>query len=356
MIIYNPNPKLPFMKREYTALKTAINNSDKKEILKLINKGLNINAFEIHESRSEVGERRYNLSAKVREQNEMYNEYLKSMGEEPIALASDDSDFTDEDNTVELVMTPLCYAVLQENFEIAKFLLDMKADINIKSREQQQTILMIANDEYLKSEEIYQLLISRGVDVNAVDQYGENILHSSLMCSNYKIVKLFIEAGVDVNSRDKEGLTVLMKAANGCDYRIIKHLVKAGADVNARDKNEETALIMASKEYEFQRIKALIEGGSDVNAMCKQGKTPLEYAFEQRRNLTIIKLILKHGGVVRQGIGNLYNTAKIEGNVDVVENIDNARKYIDESTYKKKLKHKIDDVHPSRMIKQIMAF
>jgi ankyrin repeat protein len=80
--------------------------------------------------------------------------------------------------------------------------------------------------------------LNGGLDVNAQDNGGYTPLHwvADMGLANgerEEITDLLIASGGDVQARLKDGTTVLMKACSAGNGDIVRRLVMAGADVNA---------------------------------------------------------------------------------------------------------------------------
>ena len=73
-------------------------------------------------------------------------------------------------------------------------------------------------------------LISTGVDVNVVDEFGKSPLHYSL---NPQVAKVLISAGADVNFKDKHGKTPLDYAPNAKICEVLE--AKGAVRTRARD-------------------------------------------------------------------------------------------------------------------------
>jgi Ankyrin repeats (3 copies)/Ankyrin repeats (many copies) len=91
-------------------------------------------------------------------------------------------------------------------------------------------------------EDLADLLISSGANVEALNEHDERPLHAAAAYGRPAVVKLLLAGGADVNARGPAGKTPLHAAAFGVgvptdvDERtdVAKLLLAAGADVNAR--------------------------------------------------------------------------------------------------------------------------
>ena len=80
--------------------------------------------------------------------------------------------------------------------------------------------------------------------------------------TQFEILRLFISKGADVNIVDDEKYTLLMGAAGNDDLETVKMLLDAGANPNARDEDGETAIDKTDSE-EIKRL--LISYGAKIN-------------------------------------------------------------------------------------------
>lgn len=155
-----------------------------------------------------------------------------------------------------------------------------------------QTLLMLVQDK-----ENVKKLIDLGVDINAVDQYGNN----ALAYANSKTAPILIEAGCNVNNENNLGKTPLMCHANDSTDDVLKQLIEAGANINTTDKNGNNALFYS---HNAVSMKYLIEAGAEVNISNFQGMTPLHFAVTM--NLDCTKELIEHGADI--------NAKDIQGN------------------------------------------
>ncbi|MHC1780083.1 MAG: ankyrin repeat domain-containing protein [Bacteroidales bacterium] len=194
----------------------------------------------------------------------------------------------------EIIRNSLHYAVLTDQVEMAKYLLDEGALVEGSDQDGNFTPLM--ETSHLP---MVQLLIARGANVNAKNKFNYTPLHKAV--SNFmvakpkekdceKIMNILIEKGADINAQDGNGNTPLMYAVQRITPA--KILVAKGADVNIQNKNGETALMFAVKGGLIKAIlgmipvvggsvdavNLLVSKGADLNIADKWGKTALMHA------------------------------------------------------------------------------
>jgi ankyrin repeat protein len=191
-------------------------------------------------------------------------------------------------------------------------------------------------------EEIVDLLISNGADVNAKNKYGSTPLDwatkykqaemvailrkhggkngtiiSAARYGSIQGVQEFLANGADVNVYQNDyGGTPLHMAVIFCHKEIVKLLLVAGADVNAKDKDGWTPLHIAVGRprselqelllpHELHRLdfrgiaKMLIVNGADVNAKNVDEETPLDLAISNDHTETA-NLLREHSGKTGQ--------------------------------------------------------
>ena len=121
-------------------------------------------------------------------------------------------------------------------------------------------------------EDLADLLIAAGANVEARNELDERPLHASATYGHPTVAKLLLARGADVNARGQGGKTPLHAAACG---------VGQPSDVEAR----------------IEVAKLLLAAGADVNAREPgSGFMPLRCATSwESRNKTMADLLLSHG-------------------------------------------------------------
>ena len=142
----------------------------------------------------------------------------------------------------------------------------------------------------LRSDEMFDLLLSLGADIHATNGLGRPPIFLAQHDSNL-LLKL-LKKGAHVNARDGFGMSMLHYTATDSRRRAVSELLlQHGIDINGKSKHGMTPLHVASDP---QIIKRLLENGADINAMDWRGRTPL---FSARLNLA--KLLVAAGAKTR---------------------------------------------------------
>ena len=185
--------------------------------------------------------------------------------------------------------TPLGTAIVQENLEIVKMLIEKGADANMTyevETEDGKIFQMSPLIEALEMEnsDIVLFLILQGcANLNVKNSKGASPLHISVYNSMEDIVEKLLESEVSVNAKDDEGATPLIIAAQEGDRNILKTLLENNAQIDEQDLSGSTALMVAVKRYLFEDeseetrecVEMLLEWNADVNATDNENNNVL---------------------------------------------------------------------------------
>lgn len=176
-----------------------------------------------------------------------------------------------------------------------------KAIMQIKSTETGRSPLIEAI--VFKKEEMAKQLIEMGADVNVRDSSfsGRTALHAAVSNGEYEVAELLLEHGADVNARDNGNQDTPLMVAPFAAIGMAELLIEHGADVNARNKFGGTALSAAAgfesmymKNGYLELVKLLLENGAEVNVKDNFGRTPLKIAKEKGYD-KIVELLRQYG-------------------------------------------------------------
>jgi len=140
--------------------------------------------------------------------------------------------------------------------------------------------------------EIVELLIAKGADVKAQNNYLETPLHSAAASGSAAVVELLIAADANLTAVTFMGDTPLHIAANNARLEVAGLLIDKGANINAANQDGWTPLHTAVNNGNKDVAELLIARGADLNAKDNNGRTPLDYAGARSN---IADLLRKHG-------------------------------------------------------------
>jgi ankyrin repeat protein len=199
---------------------------------------------------------------------------------------------------------PLLRAVERGQLKVVTFLLDHKANIEVRDkriREQRaagNTPLLVAAKQGNK--EMVELLLNRGADINAGasrinpgDPHGagNTALHCAAELGYKNIAEVLLAHGANVNARDVDQFTPLHFAAQK-GFRAVGELLLAhGADPNLKDDPGETPLHLAVEANSQPMVELLLANKADVNCKTAKGSAPLHFAASEG-HVEIAKLLL----------------------------------------------------------------
>ncbi|KAL8905365.1 MAG: hypothetical protein Q9171_006695 [Xanthocarpia ochracea] len=143
-------------------------------------------------------------------------------------------------------------------------------------------------------------LLSKGVDINTLDQSGATALHIAAKQSHLSTVELLLKHGADVKGKAECGWTALHSAAFALGGafevvgKIVQLLLDHGADIDAETDLGSTPLALASMKGEKEVISVLLAKGANIEAKNGTGDTPLALASVQR-NMATVGVLVENG-------------------------------------------------------------
>ena len=173
----------------------------------------------------------------------------------------------------------LGWAAQNGNAEVVSALLKLGANPNIADDGVGHTPLMRAIDTQFV--DIAKALLDGKADPNAKNLDGESCLMMAMHSGKVELVKLLIDAGADVNAASPDGNTAALIAAQDGSptaLEMIKILGDAKANFNISNASY-TPLVYATEQGNLELVKALISAGADVNGKTQLNATPLQSAI-----------------------------------------------------------------------------
>lgn len=215
-------------------------------------------------------------------------------------------------------MTPLLFAIKSGNPDVPKTIFSAGGDVDYITPDGTSAVQLAM---YQKQFAFAAQLIQRGVDMDAFDRNGQQLLHAAILDHRPELVKLLLNKGANPNTPTGTSKVVwryevnftsrpyvkyprspLLLAAAASDVDMMQALVAAGADPGYRAEDG-TNVLLAASQSNYQTMALALKLAPDVNVTNKSGKTPLHVlmGYSSDPNLTntemtkMFKLLADHG-------------------------------------------------------------
>ncbi|KAK6169528.1 hypothetical protein SNE40_020567 [Patella caerulea] len=211
----------------------------------------------------------------------------------------------------------LCRAINRECYESASLLIEQGIDVNTVN-ENGDNPLVLASEK--GKSELVKLLTIKDCDINHQNLRGETALHKAIKDSrNYsycedkkEIIKiLLLQNRLNVNLTDVDGQTALFMAVINGERSITEDLLKAGADVNHCDNTGKTPLMMAVNEKDTVMANILLKAGADLKPRDRFGRNAIYLAALFNVSLDL-DVLLKYSNV-RSEAKSIVNATDKDG-------------------------------------------
>lgn len=173
-------------------------------------------------------------------------------------------------------------------------------------------------------EELVQLLLNRGPDVEHRDKKGFTSLMLAATAGHAKIVEILLNNHAELEAQSERTKdTALSLACSSGRYEVVEILLARGANKEHRNVSDYTPLSLAASGGYVPIIKLLLTHGAEINSRTgsKLGISPLMLAAMNGHTQTV-KLLLDMGSDINAQIETNRNTALtlacFQGRVDVV--------------------------------------
>ncbi|KAK7142671.1 hypothetical protein R3I94_012125 [Phoxinus phoxinus] len=160
----------------------------------------------------------------------------------------------------EKIYTNINYCVKTGDLDSLSLAFTQQVPVDIKDQFFKTPLMTACN---CGNYQVAKFLISLRADVNAVDQFNWTPLHHACHAGHVDIIKMLVQSRAVVDAVAMNGATPLMRAIESCRFSCVEYLIKAGAKVMAENKRGQNCLDIAIK-YGDARIIALVIAKSNI--------------------------------------------------------------------------------------------
>ena len=229
----------------WSALSYAVNNGDIEIAKLLLENKVKIKDELLIAIKSPIVESRINIM-KLLIDNKANINYTDENGFNPLNIAIETGNMeltkfliTNGANVNSLMqdgVSLIGYAIAQNNMDLLQILIENGANVNNTNGDSwANTPLQMASR--LGLDNVVRILLTRNVDINAVDINGNTALHTAALNSQLSAVKLLLEKNPSLNIQNKVGNTALHLAVISGNIDIVGELVLKGANTRIRNND-----------------------------------------------------------------------------------------------------------------------
>ncbi|MFF2175717.1 ankyrin repeat domain-containing protein [Lysinibacillus sp. NPDC058147] len=248
------------------SISEAIRLPNKKLAISLMNKGM---------GNIKVGKEKDTL-AHVAVNNEQY-EILKELHKFGVDMNVKD----------EMGNTVLLYAMKTGNREMIEYLIN-ETKVGLQDVDNEgNNIVQVALLQQLNNTALIKELLNQDIDLKRVNIDGKNTYETAILTQNKEAVQIFIDKGLDLNKVDQFGNNAIHVLLNHKkdNLTFLAGLIKKGTDVNGFNGQGQTPLYLAIINGDKKVVEELIKNKADIKTVNSNGDSAQEVAGKYNKSL-----------------------------------------------------------------------
>ena len=191
--------------------------------------------------------------------------------------------------------TALAFAAYKGNLRMAEVLLKAGSDPNQANHSGELPIMSAVQNGYV---DLVKLLLAKGARTDFRDNQQRTLAHIIPTASADQIYHLLVEKGMPLNEFDILGNTPLHNAIGAGHMEAASSLIKLNAPLDARSQRTgSTPLSIAAEYNRTEAARLLLARGVNIELPNNQGATPLYYAAS-KGHVGLAQLLLDGGAKV----------------------------------------------------------
>ena len=197
--------------------------------------------------------------------------------------------------------SPLSNAIQQNHDKIAQYLIEQGADVHWQA-ENKRSLLFYVDDP-----EMAQLLIDKGIDINARDQWQNVAMHMQALYGRTEVVKALIQNKANPNSLNESSESPIFWALEQEHNQTAEIMAENGANIHLQNSGQISLLHIAADMGNAQAVEWLLARQIDVSAKEKRFQRTGLHIAALKGSLPIVKALIK-SGISLDNADNLGNT------------------------------------------------
>uniref|UniRef100_A0A6C0ED74 Uncharacterized protein n=1 Tax=viral metagenome TaxID=1070528 RepID=A0A6C0ED74_9ZZZZ len=196
-------------------------------------------------------------------------------------------------------------SILLYNQEVTQLLLDLGSNINIKGQDGVTALMLSVSNNFAP---FVKLLLENGADINEKDDSGRTALFFAVQKKYIEILNILLnDRNIKIDEKDNNGLDALMYASAFGNKEALIILLNKDAYIKLKkDDFGRTALFYAIKYNNLEIVKILVKNGAETTIIDNNGDSYLALACHNG-NTEIVKILLENGA------SSVINEADIGG-------------------------------------------
>ncbi len=149
--------------------------------------------------------------------------------------------------------------------------------------------------------DVVKLLLDKGAQVSAGDQYGNTPLQAISLTTPVELVEAILKHGGDVNKATGRNSAPFFWAIRLGRYDLVELMLAYHADLNKRNEQGATPLMAAAEAGQLGMIKLFLRHGADIYAHDGGGATALvhtaceQYPAHPDPTSAVTEFLIEHG-------------------------------------------------------------
>ena len=186
--------------------------------------------------------------------------------------------------------TVLYYAIKIGNKDMIDYLVH-EIKVNLQEVDNEgNNIVQVALLHQFNNIDLIKELLNLDLDFNRKNATGQNTYETAILTQNKDIVQIFIDKGLNLNGVDENGNNAIhiLLTHKIDNLTFLSELIKKGTDLNGLNKQGQTPLYLAILYGDKNTVEVLLKNKVNLNSVNSDGESAVEIA--EKHNQSLVEL------------------------------------------------------------------